>query len=60
MRLCIALTAAWLTLTAITVDAWLRLVYPLAPRTPASGQDLEELETLVGCRSDNGARACVP
>ena len=60
MRLCIALTAAWLTLAAITVDAWLRLLYPVVPRTPGTAQDLEELDTLVGCRSDNGARACVP
>lgn len=50
MRLC-ALTTLWLGLTLITIDAWASY---FAPRRRGRQEDLEELDTLVGCRSDNG------
>lgn len=59
MRLCAILTATWIAWTAVTIDAWIRVLYP--PRRQRDRQaELDELDTLVGCRSDNGARACVP
>lgn len=53
MRLC-ALTSLWLGLTLLTIDAWAKYLNPPKRRRQVELEDLEELDTLVGSRSDNG------